>query len=200
MSGKVGTGSQPRASLGGAHCTALPGPRVLPKGMAGWSAQHAAVGPQVWRVPAGCAGQESMRAVSTNTNLQVSGDHPAVREEVVGHLANGVLYPQSLAVLPGFQTGKAELGLRPAEDGQHPAGDSFRGFLHGLGPDFHRVQTCPERSAFGKIRARDEAGKPKPAGQNAGPMLRAETPIPARLPGRTAMFRVSASVTWRHTV
>ncbi|EPQ04224.1 hypothetical protein D623_10014568 [Myotis brandtii] len=84
-----------------------------------------------------------------NTNLQVSRDHPAVREEVVGHLTHGVLYAQGLAVLPGFQTGERELGLGPAEDGQHPAGDGFRGFLHRLRPDLHRIQTWPERSALG---------------------------------------------------
>ena len=109
--------------------------------------------------PMFCTGLGSRKAAPANTNLQVSRDHPAVRKEVVGHLAHGVLYALSLAVFLGFQTGDGELGLTLAEDGQHATGHGFRGFLHGLSSNFHCVQTYAERSAFGKIRARDREGK-----------------------------------------
>lgn len=110
--------------------------------------------------PTFCTELGSRKAAPANTNLQVSRDHPAVRKEVVGHLAHGVLYALSLAVFLGFQTGDGELGLMLAEDGQHATGHSFRGFLHGLSSNFHCEQTYTERSAFGKIRACDGEGSP----------------------------------------
>jgi len=72
--------------------------------------------------------------------LYVPCDDSAIREQVVGDLAHGVVNAQRLTVPTGFQAGVFVVGLSSADDRQHPTGDGLRRRLHGLSTHLHSIE------------------------------------------------------------
>lgn len=71
----------------------------------------------------------------------MSCDDPAIREQVVCNRTNGLLNPQTSAVLFSLQTGLLILSLRSPDDRQHPARNQLRRPLHGFSAHLYHIQS-----------------------------------------------------------